>query len=140
MNNDQAMNLAAGFSICPACRHQFEDRRVYRIEQVAALLGVQPNTVKAWMRQGKLPFRLWDYGGAYVLRVVVGRDFDVFLESKLGRPGDGSRVAAHWAKIQANGSKGVDARRNRPRVKPNDLTPTDQPPDPSDPNPNRSTT
>jgi hypothetical protein len=37
----------------------------------------------------------------YVLRVVTARDYDEFVESFLGRPGDGSRASVNWDRVQA---------------------------------------
>jgi hypothetical protein len=106
MSYAQTANAPPGFAVCPACQCCFEDKRVYRVEQIATLFGVKPNTVKWWMRSGKLPFRLWAKGGGNVQRVVIAKDLDLFLNIKLGKPGDGSVVAGHWAKMQEIGAKG----------------------------------
>lgn len=38
-----------------ASEEEAEERGVYRVEEAAKVLGVKPNAIRVWLRQGKLP-------------------------------------------------------------------------------------
>jgi hypothetical protein len=117
MSYEQTNNAPPGFSVCPSCHTQFCDRAIYRIPQIAWMLGVSQSTVGGYMRKGLLPFRLWARGGGSVIRVATARDFDIFLEAKLGRPGDGSLAARLWDFVHRKGISGPQAKRNKQQAK-----------------------
>ena len=51
------------------------------VKQVAEMKGVTPDTVRRWIRQGKLPATLW--GSTYMIRRT---DLDKVEPGKPGRP------------------------------------------------------
>lgn len=104
---------------CPSCGCEFEDLRFYTIRQVAVVLGVAESTVKDWLAQGKLKFRLYARSPNSLIRVVDSRDLREFINNRFPYPSQDTNPLATrlWAWIQRSGSKGGRATVERKRLK-----------------------
>ena len=115
---------------CPKCGCEFIPVLLYRIEQVAVMLGVAVGTVHGWMSKTLLPFRLWARGSGSVVRIIDSRDLVEFVERRFPYPGaDPNHLASRlWGWVQKQGSKGgkrtAELRRlNRKSEKTETITP-----------------
>jgi excisionase family DNA binding protein len=52
--------------------------RWYSIRQIVEALGVHEQTVRSWIREGRLPAKLFGRRGGYRIRAS---DYEAFLES-----------------------------------------------------------
>jgi Helix-turn-helix domain len=93
---------------CPRCGTDFEAICLYRVEQVASLLGVAVGTVHGWMSKGLLPFRLWARNSRSIIRVIDSRDLLQFIDRRFPYPyRDPDHLTSRlWGWVQKQGSKG----------------------------------
>ncbi|WP_395105382.1 molybdopterin-binding protein [Actinomadura sp. SCN-SB] len=71
----------------------------YRINEVAAVLGVSPDTVRRWVDAGRLPARR-DQGGR---RVVEGADLAAFARARIADGEAGHTAATSSARNRLRG-------------------------------------
>jgi Helix-turn-helix domain len=107
---------------CPSCGRRFDPWQMYTVEEVASMLMVSPKTVKFWMYQKRLGFRVRPLGGKRYRRLVDGSQLMAYLDTYWSVPSEdpnstklGDRAWRRMVELGSLGGKASAAARRAAR-------------------------